>query len=577
MLDAVSAIAFEMQSSKGVFALLLGSGVSYSSKIPTGWAITIDLVRKVAALSNEDCGEKPEAWYQNKFGKEPDYSDLLDRLGSTPALRQEIIRGYIEPSAAERERAEKLPTPAHRAIADLMAKGYVGVVLTTNFDRLLEQALADLGIHPTVIAAAEHVAGAKPLVHAGPTVIKLHGDYLDTRIKNTSSELKGYAPEMNELLDRVLDEFGLIICGWSADWDVALKAAISRTPSRRYPMYFTALSGPSTAAQDLIHLRAGHLVPISGADAFFDGLNQKVNAIEIMRMPHPASAQLAVALMKEYIPDPKHQIRLHDLVANEIIQTTEAILTSDFPTTADVESDQTFVMQVKRYVSLLSTLMPMAYTAGLWATEDQLGQWLDTIVGFAKRAHNLGTGYMHLQQLQAFPATLLLYSIGLGAVVRNRHAILGRLLGTEVKLGRSEAGVALGDHLNVTTFIDNGEHLFKRIPEYSRSRTPESDLLADVLRPIARMELRDDDALELAFAKLELAMSVGFAERQGKDFSEWAPRGRFYYHRFAKQLLGAWETEATTDKTGSSLRLMAALKQEPNFERLYRIYGLRRS
>lgn len=49
MLDSVSAVAFEMQAGKGMFALLLGSGVSHSAKIPTGWDITMDLVRRVAA------------------------------------------------------------------------------------------------------------------------------------------------------------------------------------------------------------------------------------------------------------------------------------------------------------------------------------------------------------------------------------------------------------------------------------------------------------------------------------------------------------------------------------------------
>lgn len=61
MLDPVSAIAFEMQAGKGMFALLLGSGVSRTAKIPTGWDITLDLVRRVAALKGEDPGTVPLA------------------------------------------------------------------------------------------------------------------------------------------------------------------------------------------------------------------------------------------------------------------------------------------------------------------------------------------------------------------------------------------------------------------------------------------------------------------------------------------------------------------------------------
>jgi hypothetical protein len=54
MLDPSSAIAFDMQAAKDVFALLLGSGVSRAAKILTGLDITLDLVRSVARLRGED-------------------------------------------------------------------------------------------------------------------------------------------------------------------------------------------------------------------------------------------------------------------------------------------------------------------------------------------------------------------------------------------------------------------------------------------------------------------------------------------------------------------------------------------
>ena len=38
--DPVTRLAFSVQQNPGVYALLLGSGVSFSSQIPTGWAIT---------------------------------------------------------------------------------------------------------------------------------------------------------------------------------------------------------------------------------------------------------------------------------------------------------------------------------------------------------------------------------------------------------------------------------------------------------------------------------------------------------------------------------------------------------
>jgi hypothetical protein len=41
-------LAFSVSRNKGAYALLLGSGVSRAAEIPTGWDVTLDLIRKVA-------------------------------------------------------------------------------------------------------------------------------------------------------------------------------------------------------------------------------------------------------------------------------------------------------------------------------------------------------------------------------------------------------------------------------------------------------------------------------------------------------------------------------------------------
>jgi len=62
--------------------------------------------------------------------------------------------------------------------------------------------------------------GGKPLRHSGPTIIKIHGDYRSERFKNTESELSEYEKPINDILDEVFDQYGLIICGWSSDYDI---------------------------------------------------------------------------------------------------------------------------------------------------------------------------------------------------------------------------------------------------------------------------------------------------------------------------------------------------------------------
>ena len=145
-----------------------------------------------------------------------------------------MLRGYWEATEQERDEGAKQPTDAHRAVASLVAQGFVRVIITTNFDRLMEFALADIGIVPTILSTPDQVHGALPLIHTHCCLFKVHGDYLDTRIRNTPQELATYPAEFDALLDRIFDEFGLVICGWSADWDEALRNAILRSQARRF-------------------------------------------------------------------------------------------------------------------------------------------------------------------------------------------------------------------------------------------------------------------------------------------------------------------------------------------------------
>ena len=254
--------------------------MSVGAGIPTGWGVVLDLISKIARVLGEDPGDDVSSWYRERFGEEPDYSKLLDTLAKSPAERSALLRSYFEPTAEERRRGVKVPGAAHTALAELAATGHLRLFVTTNFDRLIEQALEAAGVTPRVLSTPDSILGSPPLSQAGCTVLKLHGDYLDTRIKNTPAELDSYDDVVDELLDRIIEEHGFIVCGWSAAWDTALRRAFERRKSHRYTTYWADVVPPGEHASHLIELLKGDFIKVKGADEFFTGIVDKLKSLD---------------------------------------------------------------------------------------------------------------------------------------------------------------------------------------------------------------------------------------------------------------------------------------------------------
>ncbi len=505
--------------------LLLGSGVSRAAGIPTGWEVVLDLIRRLAQLKGEDPNPDPAAWYRHTFGEEPDYSRLLDEVAKSPAERQQLLRSYFEPTEEEREERLKLPTAAHRAVASLVAKGYVKVVLTTNFDRLLEKALEAEGITPTVIDTTDKLSGALPIVHSTCTVIKVHGDYLDSRIRNTPKELERYPVKMVRLLDRVFDEFGLIVCGWSAEWDIALRAGIERCSTRRFSAYWATFGEPSPAAKSLIDHRRGQIIRISGADAFFGDLLAKVESLENLRSPHPLSAQVAAATAKRLLVEPRHRIRLHDLFTEETERVALGMNLNVFPTNDD--SDAIFLDQVVRYESLSEPLRAMLSAGCYWGESSHSSLWRHCVERLARMAGD-ESGYPRLANLRRYPALLCMYAGGIAAVANENYDALRAILVTATFQERhAERPVIRSLYNNEVMDPDDG----LKLPGSRKRHPPLSEHIHAVLRESLRGVIADDARYTRMFDRYEYLQSMVYADQEPEDefASGWVPVGSFLW------------------------------------------------
>lgn len=524
-MDSLLSLAFCVQSQKGAYALLVGSGISRSSGIPTGWELVLDLIRKIAKLEGEDCEPDPAAWYRKKYGAEPDYSRLLDGIAKTPPERQQLLRSYFEPAEEEKEQGLKLPSPAHKEIAKLASDGFIRVIISTNFDRLLEKALEDAGVIPTVLSTSDQIKGALPLTHSGVTLIKLHGDYRDTRIKNTTSELTNYEPEFDRLLDRIFDEYGLLVCGWSCDWDIALRSAIERCPNRRFSTYWTVYGSLSEKAEAIVKHRGAERIPILGADHFFRNLGEKVQALCDLAAPHPLSAKMAAATIKRYLVEPKDRIRLHDLVFEETEKLIYECRGEVFPGDGGLPLLQEIMVRLGRYEALCENLASIFATGCHWCDKEQGRLWSKSLQRLFNAVKPMG-GVACLLELRHYPSLFLLYAGGISAVAAGNYEALASLL-IHAKVKNHEKEVPLIYVVN--TYDVMNIDLSKKISGLESRYTPLSDYLFEKLRHPLRDYLLGDDEYQAAFDRFEyfLGASYSYFESRENKGTSWGPVGCF--------------------------------------------------
>jgi len=558
-IDPILSLAFAMHETKGGYALLIGSGISRAASIPTGWEVVLDLINRVAVLDSAAAPADPVAWYREKYGGEPDYSVLLEALAGTPAERRQMLRKYFEPTDEDRTTGVKVPTAAHRAIAELARRGYIRVVLTTNFDRLQEQAMEAAGLTPVVISVADAIDGTMPLIHAPLTVIKLHGDYLDSRLKNTEAELGAYDPKLDLLLDRILDEFGLVVCGWSASWDAALRRAIERCPTRRFSTWWAAKGELSPEASALVAQRRARVVPIESADSFFQQLSDRIIALEETARPHPASPALAVSMVKRYLADPSQRIRLHDLVMDEVTRTvtmatTGAAVTPDVANTTYEGVRDLIRTRVTALEASCESLVAMLAVGCYWGGTEHLPLWAKVIERLGAEVPDTGVTDWY-RDSRHYPALLALYAAALGCMAGGQEETAIRLL-LDPKVTKPSGVVRAVAVINPAKVLTR-EALWQIYGQ--QRKTPGSDRLLEHLTPVFKSLnlVSDAQRFEAIFDRFEYLLALTFLGQQdGKARSGWAPMGRFMWRQESYGYTVKEDIEAEAKKAGREWLLL---------------------
>lgn len=425
----LQALAVSMQSAKGAFAVLLGSGVSDPAGIPSGWQLTRLLLEKLATLDGGPLPTDLEAWFADSFGQDATYSNVLEACATSPGLRSDLLHAYFEPSDEDRVDGRKVPTRAHEAIASLARRNYVRVILTTNFDRLMEQALAAENVTPQVISAPDQIAAMRPLMLAPLTVVKINGDYMSLATKNTSHELASYDERLRELVDRILGDLGLIVSGWSGEYDPWLRDRLRSMARSNYPLCWTYRGRIRGQVTPLLDELGALRIKVDDADTLFGTLDERVATLELMTEGQGLGTAQTFSTAVRLLQDERTAGRFEAMLRRELaavvglLNTTEDGVHFVQKLASPVLSRTEYFDQIEALTARLRVLM---VAGGAYGRPERAHVLTTCIEQLAQDVGRNATGWR--QGFTLYPAVLACYAAGVAAIAERNYANLGAVV-----------------------------------------------------------------------------------------------------------------------------------------------------
>ncbi|MBJ7417771.1 MAG: tetratricopeptide repeat protein [Niveispirillum sp.] len=202
-------------SRKHRYAFFLGAGCSRSSGIMTA----SELVRHWIDEHHRHEGTPgtASAWAKGHFNDYDEnnpaahYGKAMDLFFPTPVLRQLEIDWQV---------GDKNPGYGYATLAALLAHKDLGpqcnVVLTTNFDNLVADALYLFHRRRPLVITHGSLSGFARLTSEKPLVVKLHGD-AHFSPQNTKDETNCLDYQLESLFARLIQERGIIFMGYGAN------------------------------------------------------------------------------------------------------------------------------------------------------------------------------------------------------------------------------------------------------------------------------------------------------------------------------------------------------------------------
>ncbi len=516
-------------SRPGAFALLLGSGISDSAGIPSGGKIAFELARRLMLANNPSSTANPRNWYAGKYKEQPSYSKIIKRIAKTKEEEISVLRDFIEPSSLDISEGRKVPSDAHKAIATLVRLGFVRLILTTNFDHLLEDAIKQEGISLRVLRDPKQFS-APYLLHEC-TIAMLNGDYTMGNILNSDEELSSFRNRgsIRDFLKRVFQEYGLVICGWSGESDPAISGLLASSFRSTYSLYWIAYRASrkklrlGKPAARIVQEASGRVIEMAGSDEFFAALLDAVLDYKEATRPLKTSAEM-VAAVKRYLPDPRKWIRLQSLFEDAIEDVNHKRFHLDmdphFKKIGREEFQDTLRYYEKHSERLLRMMGELAYR-GSSVPKNLISKSIRDLMCTGQRSSSRTFG-----PLQLYPALLLAYAAGMCAIANRNYYLLPEIFLQEIYIDPS---TATRDDLNINSvFSDEGQRLLD--DPLMRYCSAVSEHILRALTDPLHNYFSCENELMRTFDTFEYLMNLISYIRSPKLEQKFQPKGLFIRH-----------------------------------------------
>lgn len=250
------------------YAFFLGAGCSIASGIPSAAELVRDhwlpQLRDLRAPERRDL----DAWVREQF---PDYNPKNPALHYGRVVERLFLHTEEVQREIERLCANPFPSFGYVALAALVAEagrssGLFNVVLTTNFDDLVQDALFLFTRTRALVVGHEAMAHFIRPTRTRPLVVKLHGDQrLSPR--NSEQETRQLEAEIENQVRTLLHDRGLIFLGYGGH-DQSIQGMLERLPAEALPLGVYWASDEPPPEQMMGWLEHRHAIWVKGGGDF---------------------------------------------------------------------------------------------------------------------------------------------------------------------------------------------------------------------------------------------------------------------------------------------------------------------